>query len=73
MRNKNNFPLFLGIAIAFGILVGASLNFPSENVFFKGNSSEQKIKKLLQFIEQDYVDKVDTDGILDNVITDINS
>lgn len=73
MRNKNNFPLFLGIAIAFGILVGASLNFPSENVFFKGNSSEQKIKKLLQFIEQDYVDKVDTDGILDNVITDIIS
>jgi len=71
MRNKNNFPLFLGIAIAFGILVGASLNFPSENVFFKENSSEQKIKKLLQFIEQDYVDKVNTDDILDNVITDI--
>lgn len=71
MRNKNNFPLFLGIAIAFGILVGSTLNFPDGGTLFNGNKSEQKIKKLLQFIEQDYVDKVDTDVILDDVITDI--
>lgn len=73
MRNKDNFPLFLGIAIAFGILVGSSLNFPTNDFLFQGNKSEQKIKKLLQFIDQDYVDKVDTDGILDDVISDIIS
>ncbi|WP_152286107.1 S41 family peptidase [Flavicella marina] len=73
MRNKNNFPLFLGIAIAFGIFVGSTLNFPSESGLFSANKSEQKIKKLLQFIEQDYVDQVNTDEILDDVIADIIS
>ena len=73
MRNKNNFPLYLAVAIVFGIFIGSILNFPTEGTLFQGNQSEQKIKKLLQFIEQDYVDKVDTYDILDDVITDIIS
>lgn len=73
MRDKNNFPLYLAVAIVFGIFIGSTLNFPTEGILFQGNKSEQKIKKLLQFIEQDYVDKVDTEDILDDVITDIIS
>jgi carboxyl-terminal processing protease len=71
MKNKNNFPLFLGIAIAIGIFIGSTMNFPVNSSFFVQNSNEQKIKRLLQFIEQDYVDKVDTDALLDNVIGDV--
>tara|TARA_B100000809_G_scaffold107182_1_gene105609 strand:- start:1226 stop:2797 length:1572 start_codon:yes stop_codon:yes gene_type:complete len=72
MRNKNNFPLFLGIAIAIGIFIGSTMNFPIDSSSsFTRNSNEQKIKKLMQFIEQDYVDKVDTDALLDDVIGDV--
>ncbi|MEI6866444.1 S41 family peptidase [Flavicella sp.] len=73
MKDKNNFPLYLAFAIVFGIFLGSTLNFPSGTSFFIGNKSELKIQKLLQFIEQDYVDKVDTENILDDVITDIIS
>lgn len=73
MRNKNNFPLFLGIAIAIGIFIGSTLNFPEGNALFVQNKNEQKMKKLMQFIEQDYVEKVDTDALLDEVIVDIIS
>jgi carboxyl-terminal processing protease len=73
MRDKNNFPLYLAVAIVFGIFIGSTLDFPTEGTLFQGNQSEQKIKKLLQFIEQDYVDNVDTEDILDKVITDIVS
>ena len=71
MRNKDNFPLFLGIAIAIGIFIGSTLDFPVDSNLFVKNNNEQKIKKLMQFIEQDYVDKVDTDALLDNVIGDV--
>lgn len=71
MRNKDNFPLFLGIAIAIGIFIGSTLDFPVDSNLFVKNNNEQKIKKLMQFIEQDYVDKVDTDVLLDNVIGDV--
>jgi carboxyl-terminal processing protease len=73
MKDKNNFPLYLAFAIVFGIFIGSTLNFPSSSSLFVGNTSELKIQKLLRFIEQDYVDKVDTEGILDDVITDIIS
>ena len=73
MRNKNNFPLYLAVAIVFGIFIGSTLNFPTEGVLFQANKSEEKIKKLLEFIKQDYVDKVNTETILDEVLTDIIS
>ena len=73
--NKNNLPIFFAIAVVLGILIG---------VFFGGNpnsllslskspSQEQKIKKLINFIEQDYVDTINTDSLLDGVITQMLS
>ena len=43
MRNKNNFPLYLAVAIVFGIFIGSTLNFPTEGVLFQANKSEEKI------------------------------
>jgi carboxyl-terminal processing protease len=65
--NKNNLPIFFAIAMAFGVLIGA---------FFTGQSTalsrtslkEQKIKRLINFIQQDYVDDVNTDELLDGAI-----
>lgn len=72
MKNKNNLPLIVGIAIALGIAIGSFMNYDTNpNSIFSGGSRDTKIKELLQFIEQDYVDTVDTDKLLDDAIAGI--
>lgn len=68
--NKKNLPLFLAVAVVFGILIGMSFGGSSNNFLSssKSASQEQKIKKLINFIENDYVDKVSTERLLDGAI-----
>ncbi len=69
--NKNNLPIYFSIAVVLGILIGVLFGGNSNNLFSlsKIQSKEQKIKKLINFIEKDYVDDVDTDNLLDGAIT----
>lgn len=69
--NKNNLPIYFSIAVVLGILIGVFFGGNSNNLlsFTKNQSQEQKIKKLINFIEQDYVDDVDTEELLDGAIT----
>ncbi|QOD59703.1 S41 family peptidase [Polaribacter haliotis] len=69
--NKNKLPLYLAIAVVFGILIGMSFggNSPEMLSFGKNTASEKKIKKLINFIERDYVDTVNTESLLDGAIT----
>lgn len=71
IKNKIYLPLFIGLAIAIGVLIGSNLNFNRKSVLFSANSNEAKIKRLINYIQYDYVDEVDTDSLLDNVITDM--
>jgi carboxyl-terminal processing protease len=68
--NKKKLPLFLAFAVVFGILIGMSFGGSSNNFLSssKSASQEQKIKKLINFIENDYVDKVSTESLLDGAI-----
>ena len=68
--NKNNFPIYFAIAMVIGLLIGFAFSGVSSKPlsFSKKNSQEQKIKRLINFIERDYVDKVDTDELLDGAI-----
>ena len=71
-KTNNNLPFIVGIAIAVGIAIGSFMNYDgTTNNIFKNSGKEVKIKELLQFIEQDYVDKVDTDKLLDDAISGI--
>lgn len=73
-NNKIYFPIFLSIAIVIGVFIGSNLNYNKKSVMlFNSNSQEQKIKKLINFIEYDYVDNVNTDSLLDGTIRDIVS
>jgi len=74
MNNKNYIPIFLAIAIVIGVFIGSNLNYPNKvSLLFGRNSREEKIKKLIQFIEYDYVDKVNTDSLLDGTLKNIIS
>ena len=71
MKNKNNLPIYFSIAVVFGILIGASFGGSSSDILSlsKNSSQELKVKKLINFIEKDYVDNVNTDSLLDGAIT----
>lgn len=71
IKNKIYLPLFIGLAVAVGVFIGNNLNFSRKSVLFSTNSHEAKIKRLINYIQYDYVDEVDTDSLLDNVITDM--
>ncbi len=70
-KRKAYLPLFFGIAIAAGIFIGSTFNFKNKSVIFSSNSNEAKIKRLINFIQYDYVDKVNTDSLLDDAITNM--
>ena len=70
-KRKSNIPLFIGLAVAIGILIGSSFNFKNKAVIFSSNSNEAKIKRLINYIQYDYVDKVNTDSLLDDAITNM--
>ena len=72
MKGKSYLPIYLGIAIAIGILVGSSFNFKNRaKSVFKSNSEEAKIKRLIDYIQYDYVDGVNTENLLDGAIDQI--
>lgn len=70
-ERKTNLPLIIGIAIAIGIFIGSTFNYKNKSVLFSSNSSEAKIKRLINYIQYDYVDKVDTDSLLDDAISNM--
>jgi carboxyl-terminal processing protease len=68
-KRKINLPLYLAIAVVIGMAIGTLFNFKKKPVLFSSNTSEAKIKRLIDYINYDYVDKVDTDSLLDDAIT----
>lgn len=71
IKRKAYLPLLIGIAVAIGIFIGSTFNFKNKTVLFSSNTSEAKIKRLINYIQYDYVDKVNTDSLLDDAITNM--
>ncbi len=65
-------PLIVGAACALGIVMGSFLNFstPKEELL-SANSNKRKLEKLIDYINYDYVDKINTDSIVDITIANI--
>ncbi len=67
------YPLFLGIFFALGILLGNLLSFNGLDSSFtsEGNVKKRKLNRLIDIIDQRYVDEVNTDSIVDVAVNGI--
>lgn len=70
--HKKYIPLLIGIAAAIGILIGGKLNFAdSSDKLFGSNSKKDKLNRLIDYIDHEYVDEVNTDSIVDVTVNGI--
>ena len=69
---KKYLPLVLGVAIAAGIFIGGKLSFSdSPDRLFSTNSKKDKLNRLIDYIDYEYVDEVNTDSIVDVTVNGI--
>jgi carboxyl-terminal processing protease len=66
--NKIYIPFFIFTILSIGILIGSSINNNTRNVSSK---HKNKINKLIDYIDNEYVDSVNTDSIVDQTLTGI--
>ena len=74
MNNKNRFlmPLIIASAIAIGFFIGGKLSFnDSPERLFSTNSKKDKLNRLIDYIDYEYVDDVNTDSIVDVTVNSI--
>lgn len=69
---KKYVPLWMGLALALGIFLGSKLNFQDTNKkIFATNSKKDKLNRLIDYIDYEYVDEVNTDSIVDVTVNGI--
>jgi carboxyl-terminal processing protease len=64
-------PLIIFACLAIGVLVGGLLNFPVAPIAAPENAYRSKLNRLIDFIESDYVDDINTDSIVDLTVDNI--
>ncbi|MBT8255891.1 MAG: S41 family peptidase [Bacteroidia bacterium] len=70
--NKKYLPIILGVAVAAGVILGSKLNFKDSNEkIFATNSKKDKLNRLIDYIDYEYVDEVNTDSIVDVTVNGI--
>lgn len=70
--DKVYLPLIIFSAIAVGFLLGGIfIKAPATNQITTQNETKQKLNKLIDFIDSEYVDNVNTDSIVDQTVTGI--
>jgi carboxyl-terminal processing protease len=65
--NAKYLPILIAAALAVGILIGSVLNASNESHFFAKN----KLNKLIDFIDSEYVDAINTDSIVNLTVDNI--
>ncbi|MGJ8683321.1 MAG: S41 family peptidase [Nonlabens sp.] len=72
-KSQVYYPLFLGIAVALGIGLGYLLHNggTSDGLLMASNAKKRKLNKLIDIIDQRYVDEVNTDSIVDVTVNGI--
>lgn len=64
MKSKEKYlPILLFSCVALGIMIGGMINFPNRKLSQK-NASQAKLNRLIDFIDNEYVDDVNSDSIV---------
>jgi len=74
VKRKHNYilPTIIAAALALGVFVGGKLHFnDSPEKLFTTNSKKDKLNRLIDYIDYEYVDDVDTDSIVDVTVNNI--
>ncbi|MBQ4913561.1 S41 family peptidase [Maribacter sp. MMG018] len=74
MKNKYSYliPTIIAMALALGIFLGGKLNFnDTPEKLFTTNSKKDKLNRLIDYIDYEYVDDVNTDSIVDITVNSI--
>ena len=72
MKIDNKYlPILISVALAIGVMLGGLLNTSNQNHFFTKNNSKNKLNKLIDFIDNEYVDNVNTDSIVNLTVDNI--
>lgn len=69
--NKIYLPILIAAAVAIGLLLGSTLNSFQDNDLLTKNSKRNKLNKLIDFIDREYVDDINTDSIVDLTVSGI--
>lgn len=73
MKSKNSYlPILLFACVAMGVIIGGMINFPKK-ALSKNNARKLKIERLIDFINEEYVDEVNSDSIIDITVNSILS
>ena len=71
MKSKEKYlPILLFSCVAMGIIIGGMINFPKRNLS-KESARKVKIERLIDFINDEYVDDVNSDSIVDMTVNSI--
>ncbi|TRZ45938.1 S41 family peptidase [Robertkochia solimangrovi] len=71
-KRKYILPLILAAVFALGIVIGGKLNFKdTPEKLFTTNSKKDKLNRLIDYIDYEYVDDVNTDSIVDVTVNNI--
>lgn len=65
-------PSVLALALAIGIFIGGKLHFnDTPEKLFTTNSKKDKLNRLIDYIDYEYVDDINTDSIVDVTVNNI--
>jgi len=74
MKKKYSYilPTLLALAVALGIFIGGKLHFnDTPEKLFSTNSKKDKLNRLIDYIDYEYVDHINTDSIVDITVNNI--
>jgi len=70
--SKKYIPLLLGLAVGAGVFLGSKLDFSNPSAkLFSSNAKKEKLNRLIDYIDYEYVDDINTDSIVDVTVNRI--